>query len=513
MRAAHDAEQAALAADYARVEAAILGRIGEDRPQVGLQRIEALMDLLGSPQRSFPTIHITGTNGKTSTARMIQTLLAEYGLRTGRFTSPHLRSMTERIDIDGAPISRRAFVRTYDDIAPFVAMVDASPVGPLSYFELLTGMAYAAFAEAPVAVGIVEVGIGGTWDSTNVIDADVAVVTPIGLDHTKLLGPTIADIARDKAGIIKPGATAVIAPQAPAAAAELLARAADVGAGVVQVGVDVALLHRELAVDGQLLTIRGRGAVYEDVFLPLHGAHQAANAVTAVAAVESFLGGGKAALSEEVLRAAFAKVTSPGRLEVVRRGPTVILDAAHNPHGASALVDAVAEAFAFDRLVVVMGVMADKDVEGILTVLDPIVDTLVATRNTQTRSMHADELGAVAEDVLGVDRVRVAGDLADAIDTAIALAERDGPMANAGVLVTGSVVTVGEARTLLGARRPAATPPMAVPVDYAALLGAGGADDAAAGDDPAASEEAVAAAAEAEVAAARARIDEGRDWR
>ena len=411
-----------------------------------LDRITALMEVLGDPQNSYKIVHIAGTNGKTSTARMTEALLRERNLRVGRYTSPHLQSMRERIVIDGEPLSEERFAEVYEDIAPYLEMIDAR-VGRLSFFEVLTGMAFAAFADAPVDVAVIETGMGGTWDATNVADGTVAVITPISLDHTDYLGPDVATIAGEKAGIIKPKATAVLAQQPLAAAEVLMRRAVEVGAVVAREGLEFGVLHRELALGGQVLQLRGLKGVYEDVFLPLYGAHQAGNAAGALAAVET-LTAGDDPLAEEVVRQAFAQVRSPGRLEVVRRGPTVLVDAAHNPAGMEATVEAMTEAFGFTRLVAVVAVMADKDVDTILDLLEPVVEEIVVTCNSSARSLSPDDLAARAEAVFGPDRVHVEDRLDDAIDTGIALADQ-GDELSSGVLITGSVVTAGDARVLL----------------------------------------------------------------
>ncbi len=434
--------------EFRRVEKELSTRFPESRPQPSLDRIRALVDLLGEPQRAYPVIHITGTNGKTSTSRMIDTLLRAFNLRTGRYTSPHVESVTERISIDGEPISVARFVETYQDVAPYVQLVDARQPVSMSYFEVLVGMAYAAFADAPVDVAVVEVGMGGSWDATNVADGQVAVVTPISLDHTHYLGDTTGQIAEEKAGIIKPGALAILAQQPVDAAQVLLRRAVEVDATVAREGMEFGVLHRDVAVGGQMLRLQGLTGVYDEVFLPLYGAHQAHNASCALAAVEAFFGG-QQQLDVDVVREAFATVTSPGRLEVVRRGPTVLLDAAHNPAGAQATAEALTEAFTFTRLVGVIGTMGDKDVQGVLEAFEPVLDRVVVTQAATHRALPAAELAEVAREVFGEHRVEVAPHLDDALDTAIRLAEEEGEPGGGGVLVTGSVVTVGEARRLL----------------------------------------------------------------
>jgi dihydrofolate synthase/folylpolyglutamate synthase len=443
-----------MSSDLTRVEKELLARWPETRLQPSLARISALVDLLGSPHRAYPVVHVAGTNGKTTTARMVDELLRGFGLRVGRFTSPHLQSVRERIVLDGEPVSAERFVETYDDIAPYVQMVDAAGEHPMSFFEVMVGMAYATFAEAPVDVAVVEVGMGGTWDATNVVDARVAVVTPVALDHAEYLGPDVGTIAGEKAGVIKPDAVAVLARQQPAALDALVRRAVEVEAVVAREGTEFGVLDRRVAVGGQQLRLQGLGGEYGDVFLPLFGAHQAQNAATALAAVEAFLGAGAATgtIDQETVRAAFAAVRSPGRLERVRTSPTVLVDAAHNPAGMAATVEAVRESFDFTRLVGVVGVVHGKDVEGMLRELETVCAELVVTQNSSTRAMPADELGALAVDVFGADRVSVSPRLPEALTEAIELAEAgpDDALGGSGVLVTGSVVTAGEARTLMG---------------------------------------------------------------
>ena len=417
----------------------------EDSMQPDLDRIRRLLDMLGSPQRSYPSIHLTGTNGKTSTARMVDGLLRATGLRTGRFTSPHLETPTERITLDGVPLTEDRFGEVYDEISPYVELVD-DPVR-MTFFEVLTGMAFAAFADAPVDVAVLEVGLGGLWDATNVVEAPVAVVLPIGLDHVPLLGTTLAEIAAEKAGIIHPGSTVVLAAQPPEAAEVLLRHAASVGATVAREGLEFGVVDRRTAVGGQLLSLQGLHGRYDDVFLPLHGGYQAGNAAAALAAVEAFLGRG---LDDEVVREGFATASSPGRLEVVRSSPTVVVDAAHNPAGMTATVAALADAFSFTTLIAVVACLADKDARSMLEVLEPAVTSVVVTENSSPRHLPVEVLRELAEEVFGEERVAVEDRLDDALDAAIALAEEEGDLGGSGVLVTGSIVTVGEARTLLG---------------------------------------------------------------
>jgi len=438
------------------VEQEIISRRPEHSVDLALDRMTELVGLLGDPQRACPVIHITGTNGKTSTARMSDALLRARGLRTGRFTSPHLVSIRERIVIDGTPISPERFVAAYEEVVPYVKLVDERHPVAMSFFEVLTGMAFAVFADTPVDVVILEVGVGGRLDCTNVADGVVAVITPISIDHIRLLGNTVEQIAAEKAGIIKPGAVAVLAQQPLDAAEVLLRYAVEVGATVAREGAEFGVLSREQAVGGQQLTLRGLRGTYEDVYLPLFGLYQAGNAASAQAAVEAFAGVSEdpgAALDADLVREAFAKVSSPGRLEVIRRSPTIIIDAAHNPAGMAATVAAIEEAFSFARLSGVFAASGDKDVPGMLAELEPLLTDVVVTRNSSDRSMEPEQTAELAAEIFGEDRVRTASRLDDAIEAAVALADEavaeTGP-GSGGVLITGSVITAGDARRLLG---------------------------------------------------------------
>jgi folylpolyglutamate synthase/dihydropteroate synthase len=458
------------------VELEIGSRRAEHQISPTLDRIAALVSLLGDPQRTYPVVHVTGTNGKTSTTRMIETLLRERGLRTGRFTSPHLVSMRERIAVDGVPLPADRFIELYDEIKPYVQLVDDQQPAPMSFFEVLTGMMFAAFADAPVDVAVIEVGLGGRWDATNVADGSVAVITPVAMDHMQWLGDTIEAIATEKAGIIKPGAVAVLAQQQVEAAEVLLDRVSLVGATVAREGFEFGVLARELALGGQQLTLQGLRGTYDDVFLPLFGAHQASNAACALAAVEAFAGvavtepvgddgssitlgpglSDRGGLDPELVRAGFAKVSSPGRLDILRRSPTVIADAAHNPAGMAVTVQALAESFNFDRIIGVVSVMEDKDVAGVLDELEPALSDIVVTTNSSPRAMPAAELAELAIEIFGEDRVQVAERIDDAIDLAASIADAfdaeavaRGLPGGAAVLVTGSVATAGDAQLLL----------------------------------------------------------------
>lgn len=434
--------------DQARIDAiekALLARWPETRIAPTLERISALVDILGSPQLTYPTIHIGGTNGKTTTSRMIDSLLFEMGLRTGRFTSPHLESYLERICINGAPIDAKAMIFSFNDISPYLDLMDSKFDHPISFFEAITALAFAAFAEHPIDVGVIEVGMGGTWDATNVVDADVSVITPIGLDHMEYLGSTITEIAATKAGIIKEQGFVVLAQQTPEAAVELLRRAAEVGADVAREGLEYSIDSRAIAVGGQLISITGLRGHYDDIFLPLHGKHQASNAAAALIAVEAFFG--EQDLDIDAVRAGFANVTSPGRCEIIHRDPTIILDAAHNPHGAKAIAETIQSEFTFDEVTGIVALMADKDALGILQTLEPIMNQIIVTTNSSERSMSVSDLNALARQVFGSDRVFAEDNLQNAIDRAVRDSIRPLSDESLAILITGSVVTVGEART------------------------------------------------------------------
>ena len=436
--------------EFEQVERELLDR-GFSRMVFDRDKIGGLLDLLGDPQRAYPSIHLTGTNGKTSTARMIDALLRAHQMRTGRYTSPHLETVRERIALDGEPVSEERFVATYREIEPMAAMIDARASETLTYFDMTTAMAFAAFADAPVDVAVIEVGLGGKTDATNVIQAPVCVLTPIGLDHAEWLGNSIAEIATQKMGIVHKGATLVAAAQPEEAVRPILERCAEVEATLAREGSEFGVTRRQVAVGGQLLTLQGLGGVYEDVFVPLHGAHQAQNAAVALAAVEAFLGAGSMrTLDADVVREGFARASSPGRLEPVRSSPTVLLDAAHNPAGMAATVAALEEEFGFRRLVVVMAALADKDVSGMLELLEPVADEIVVSRNTSSRAMAVPALAELAREIFGADRVHVEPDLPDAIQEAVGLAEHgeDIALGGIGVLITGSVVTVADARKM-----------------------------------------------------------------
>jgi dihydrofolate synthase/folylpolyglutamate synthase len=440
------------------VYAELLGRAPENKMEPRLAPLFRAMDVLGEPNKAYPIIHVTGTNGKTSTARMIEAGLRAHGLSTGRYTSPHLSKVTERISVDGAPVSDETFVRIWDEIRPYLEIVDNELIAEgqprLTYFECLTILAFAVFADQPVNVAVMEVGLGGITDATNVGDGQVAVVTPISLDHTDLLGDTTEDIAYEKAGIIKPGGFLISAAQPVDAAQVLLEKAREVQVPFKFEGVEFGVESRQVAVGGQVVTVQGIAGRYPELMVPLHGSHQAENAAVAVAALEAFLGGGEKELSAEVLQEAFATVSSPGRLEVMRTAPTIIVDAAHNPEGIRVTAEAIEEAFSFSKLVVVVGVLKEKDAEEILRQLKEslggLAEEFCFTQSNSPRAVPAAELAEIAVDLgFGEDNIHIAEKLDDALEWAVERAEANEDLAG-GVLVTGSITLVADARILLG---------------------------------------------------------------
>ncbi|MDI3330594.1 MAG: Mur ligase family protein [Micrococcus sp.] len=440
----------------------LLARAPENKMEPRMAPLWRAMDLLGEPQKAAPVIHLTGTNGKTSTARIIESVLRAYGLRTGRYTSPHLTRVTERISIDGAPVPDETFVRIWNEILPMIRVVDAELTeageNPLTYFECVTILGFAVFADEPVDVVVLEVGLGGITDATNVADGVVSVVTPISADHTDLLGDTPAEIAQEKAGIIKPGGFLVSAAQDPDAAQVLLDAARAVDAPFRFEGVDFGVESRSVAVGGQQVTVQGIAGRYPELTLPLHGEHQAENLAVAVAALEAFFGGEKE-LESELLQQGVAAVSTPGRLEVVRTAPTLVVDAAHNPAGITATAKAMQEAFGFERLVLVVGILQEKDALEMLTVLyrqfGDLVEDLCLTQSASPRAIPAGELAQTALDAGWPEEdIHATESILDALEWAVGRAEATegaGAGTGGGVLVTGSITLVAEVRELLGA--------------------------------------------------------------
>ena len=426
----------------------------ENQIEPSLARMNAVSHLMGDPQLTFPVIQVAGTNGKSSTARMIESLLRSFGLRTGLYTSPHLVEPTERICLDGAPISPEAAVETWNDIEPFISMVDHNSVtdgGPrLSYFEAMTALAYSVFADSPVDVAIIEVGLGGTWDATSVCRPQVAVLTPVDLDHQEYLGETIREIAGEKAGILANADAAVLGPQSPEAALILIGACEDADLQPTRFGVEYGVNSQALAVGGQLLSLHGLRGDYSEIFLPLFGEHQGNNAAVALAACETFLGSALLApLDQDLVREGFATVISPGRLEILRTSPTIMVDAAHNPHSAKSLATALETSFTFVGVIAVVGMLHNKDAVGFLEALSPVVSQVVITEPISPRALPAGELGRLASEVLGGERVTIGGDLASALEEAIGLADSSGEYGGVGIIVTGSVVLVGDTIRLL----------------------------------------------------------------
>jgi dihydrofolate synthase/folylpolyglutamate synthase len=421
----------------------LVGRIGEAKPERRLDATRRVLELLGDPQQMYGVIHIAGTNGKTSTARIIDSLLRAHGLRTGLMTSPHLHRVNERIVIDGEVISDRALVENWADVEPFIAMVDAellaSGRAPLTYFEALTVLGFAAFADAPIDVAVVEAGMGGEWDATNVANADVAVLTPIALDHMEFLGTTIAEIARTKSGIIKPATRVVSAEQKPEAWTEIVTACERFEAPLATLGRDFSILAMDMAVGGQMISVSGLSREYSGLFLPLFGDHQATNAAVAIAAVESFLGNGTQPLGFEIVEEGISLAQSPGRLQIIANKPTVIVDAAHNPHGADSLTRALMTSFSFERVICVVGVLAEKDVVGIIEALDPVVDHFVVTQSQSDRAISVADLADAVAAIAGPDRVDSRANSDDALARALDLAGLDD-----GIVVTGSITLVAE---------------------------------------------------------------------
>lgn len=432
----------------AEIQRDLLARNPENRIDPTLDRIRAACEILGDPHLAVPVIHVAGTNGKTSTSRMIETLLRAHGLTTGLMTSPHLHDERERIRLNGEPVDAERYIAAYEEIEPYLGLID-DRVGRLSYFEALTALGFSIFADAPVDVAIIEVGLGGELDASNIVEPAVTVITPIGMDHQEYLGNDLASVARAKAGILKQGAIPVLARQQLLAAEVIAARCAELALPMLREGLEFGVIGRQLAIGGQLLSLQGSGGVYSDLLLPMHGEHQAANAAVALAAVETFFGAA-GRLDEDIVRSAFLEMSSPGRCEIVRRSPTVIVDAAHNPHGAAALAVTLDQEFDFRHTVGVVAVLAEKDARGLLEALEPVLDEIVVTRNGSPRACPIGDLAAVAVEIFGEERVFAAENLAEAAAMATEIVDQDAGEGGLGIVITGSVVTAAEARALYG---------------------------------------------------------------
>lgn len=446
-------------ADLSQVYREIMSRAPEHDFDPSSDRMKMVVDYLGHPEESFRVIHVTGTNGKGSTARMAEAICRAYGLRTGLYTSPHVQKVTERIAIDGQRVSDEAFVDLYYQVKGFIDLVDKESQaqgGPrMSFFEVLTTMAIWAFADAPVDVAIVEVGMGGRWDATNVLNADAAVIGPVDMDHMQWLGDTVEQIAQEKAGIIKPDSTVVIGPQPHAEAVKpiLEDQAQEVGARtLLRDGQELQVVSRMPAVGGQVASLRTPHGLYEDIPIAMFGQHQAHNALAAAAAAETVIPVSDQ-LDPDLVASALQGVKVPGRIEVVRSSPTIIIDGGHNVQAVSALRDALEENFDFKQIVGVVSMMKDKEVEAVLGVMEPVLDKIVVTENSwSTRVMPVDQLEQIANQVFGPDRVIQGDDFPDAIQKAVDLVDVDdetGVGYGHGIVIFGSFVTAGDARTLL----------------------------------------------------------------
>lgn len=426
----------------------LMKRVPENKIRPRLEPTRRAVELLGDPQRSYRVIHITGTNGKTSTTRFIERILREHGLRTGRFTSPHLIKFTERMAIDGEPVSDEALYSVYVDIEPILEMVDqelaAKSEAPLTFFEALSVLGFAVFADAPVDVLVLEVGMGGAWDSTNVADGDVAVFTPIGLDHMDRLGNTISEISETKSGIIKPGSLVVSSHQTTEAL-EVLKRVAEEKAeGRFLLGAEFFVEFQEATPTGQRVMVSGLAGRYGPYEAPVFGVHQSENLAVAIAAVEAFLGGGKVPIADDVLRSAVADLSSPGRLQLVRTEPAILLDGAHNPAGAKTLATSLKSEFSDKPLVGLLAVLSDKDVDGVISELSGCFQNVVTTASSSNRSLDANALAVISSDRSGAI-TESAPEVKSALERARAIAREIDGM----VVVTGSISLVGDVLQIL----------------------------------------------------------------
>ena len=426
----------------------LMKRVPENKIRPRLEPTKRAVELLGDPQRSYRVIHITGTNGKTSTTRFIERILREHGLRTGRFTSPHLLKFTERMAIDGEPVSDEVLYGVYVDIEPILELVDqelaAQSEAPLTFFEALSVLGFAVFADAPVDVLVLEVGMGGAWDSTNVADGDVAVFTPVGLDHMDRLGNTISEIAETKSGIIKQGALVVSSEQDSEALQVLKRVSSEKAEGLYLLGSDFFVESQEATSTGQRVSISGLAAKYGPYEAPVFGIHQSANLAVAIAAVEAFLGGGQVPIADDVLRSAVADLSSPGRLQLVRTEPALLLDGAHNPAGAKTLAVSLKSEFSEKPLVGLVAVLSDKDVAGVLMELEGCFERIVVTESSSNRSLVLSELETIANEQSGT-RVEAVAGVAKALERARTIAKEIDGM----VVVTGSISLVGDVMQIL----------------------------------------------------------------
>lgn len=426
----------------------LMKRVPENKIRPRLEPTKRAAELLGDPQKAYRIIHVTGTNGKTSTTRFIERILREHGLRTGRFTSPHLLKFTERMAIDGEPVSDELLYSVYVEIEPILVMVDqelaTSNEAPLTFFEALSVLGFSVFADTPVDVLVLEVGMGGAWDSTNVADGDVAVFTPIGLDHMERLGITISEIAETKSGIIKPGSLVVTSNQVPDARTVLREVASLKAEGLFELGVDFLVDSYEPTATGQRVVVKGLASTYGPYESPIFGIHQSANLAVAVAAVEAFLGGGKLPIADDVLRSAVADLSSPGRLQLIRTEPALLLDGAHNPDGARTLAISLASEFSGKPLVGLLAVLSDKDVAGVLSELGDVLESVVVTESSSNRSLALDSLEKIARNQFGDGTEAVLG-----VSNALARVRQLALAIDGMVVVAGSISLVGDVLKIL----------------------------------------------------------------
>ena len=439
----HDERHWAIQA--AEVEQRMLSRMPENKMRQRIEPTRRAVELLGDPQFAYRVVHITGTNGKTSTTRFIERILREHGLRTGRFLSPHLVKMNERMAIDGESISDERLVTVWNEIEPVLLLVDAEleaeGESALTFFEVLAVLGFAVFADAPVDVLILEVGIGGEWDSTNVANGDVAVFTPISLDHTDRLGNTLAEIATTKGGIIKPGAFVVSSPQPEEAETVLAKKAHDVAETYRPYGQGWHLISSEAVAGGTKFSVQGLAGAYHDLFLPVHGSYQAENAALALVAAEAFLGGGEQRIMDDIVRASFADVASPGRLQVISKEPLIVLDAAHNEGGALSLATSIRETFGAPYVVGVVSILAEKSSIDVLKQLEPVISELIITQSSSPRAIEIGELEQTAISIFGADRVRTSANPWYALELAKEILPKSG---NSMIVVSGSITLVGD---------------------------------------------------------------------
>lgn len=445
------------AAEYEEAVAGLEARGFGIKP--GLERMEQLVRLLDNPQLSYPTIHIAGTNGKTSTALLLGAILAAHGLKSGVYTSPHLETIRERFLLYGIEegkivsnmISEHEFASTLGYLGPFLEMIEGkegreagtSDPSLVTYFELTTLVAFEWMAEKAAAVGIFEAGMGGRWDATNVIDAQVAVLCSIGVDHADYLGTSPVENADEKVGIIKMGSSVVSGTQSGEVVDVIQRAAAAADAKMIALGKEFRIEADEPAVGGRAVSVTTPYGSYSDLFLPLHGSHQTENLAVAIAAAESLRA---EALDEAALKSALDTIRIPGRLEIVGRKPLLMLDGAHNPSAAKALAVSLGETFPTLSITLVASIFSDKDAEGILHHLAPMAERLILTRSSSPRAADPRALARMVPE--GSAEGQVIEPLGKALDEAITLTPKEDM-----VLVTGSLYGVGQARAHLAQRK------------------------------------------------------------